>query len=119
MFRDSAGTHCQLLRDCSGKLPCYRIQRDGVHVLFSDVADLQMLGMSNFDIDWQFLSAFIHSCTIQIRRTAMIGVTELLAAEALDFKGNSVLHYSAWDPHALVKPAFTPDLSETQASPTT
>jgi asparagine synthase (glutamine-hydrolysing) len=112
MFRDSAGTHCQLLRDCSGKLPCYRIQRDGVHILFSDVADLKMLGISNFDIDWQFLSAFIHSSTIQTRRTAMVGVTELLAGEALEFKGNSVHQYSAWDPRAIVRSGFIPDYDE-------
>jgi asparagine synthase (glutamine-hydrolysing) len=112
MFRDSAGTHCQLLRDCSGKLPCYRIQRDGVHVLFSDVTDLKILGISNFDIDWQFISAFIHSCNIQIRRTAMVGVTELLAGEALEFRGNSFRQYSAWDPRAIVRSGFIQDYDE-------
>jgi len=44
LFRDASGTHCKVVRDCSGKVPCYRTDQDSVNVFFSNISDLRAIG---------------------------------------------------------------------------
>jgi asparagine synthase (glutamine-hydrolysing) len=111
-FRDYAGSHCQIIRECSGKIPCYRFAHDSVQIFFSDVSDLQTIGLSHFDVDWSYLAAFLYSCDMQVRKTALVGVSELLAGDAVDVNGDSVRHYSVWDPRRIVRTDLISDYEE-------
>jgi len=103
LFCCASGKRYKILRDCSGGIPCYRAEQDSVHVFFSDVSDLEAAGISRNVIDWRYLAAFIYSCDMQVKNTALFGVTELLAGEAVEITGSSMRQYSAWDPRAIVK----------------
>ena len=111
-FRDDAGSHCQIIRECSGKIPCYRFAQDSVQVFFSDVSDLQIIGLSHFDIDWSYLAAYLYTCDMQVRKTALVGVSELLAGDAVEVNEDSVRHYSVWDPRAIVRTDLIDDYEE-------
>ncbi len=112
LLRDESGAHAKVIRDCSGKIPCYRMEQDSVNVFFSDISDLRTLGISRFDIDWRYVAAFIYSCDIQVRNTGLLGVTELLAGEAVEFKGDSVRQYSTWDPRVVARRASVGDYEQ-------
>jgi asparagine synthase (glutamine-hydrolysing) len=112
LFRNSTGTRCRVVRDCSGKIPCYRAEIDSVHLLFSDVSTLRDEGLIRFSIDWSCLAAFIYAKDAQIRRTPLLGVTELLAGYAVEITGNSVTQYAAWDPCKIVRRRSVDDYEE-------
>lgn len=95
---DPARAYSLVLRDPSGKVPCYRLQHAGVHVLFSDIADLVPMRDLRLTLDFDFLSAFIYHTWLQIRRTAFREIAELLAGECLELRGSSVQQRILWNP---------------------
>jgi asparagine synthase (glutamine-hydrolysing) len=84
-------------------------------VFFSDISDLRTIGLSRFDIDWRYAAAFLYSCDIQVRNTGLLGVTELLAGDAVEFNENSVRQYSAWDPRTVVRGALIRDYEQAKS----
>lgn len=100
---DRTGIHCLVVRDLSGKLPCYRLRHDGVDILFADVADLIALPLPQLTPNLHYLAASIHSSALQIRATAFKEVTELLAGESYERRGPSGRQQFAWDPRCLVE----------------
>jgi asparagine synthase (glutamine-hydrolysing) len=112
LFRNSTGTRCRVVRDCSGKIPCYRAEQDSVHVFFSDLSTLYVEGLQRFAIDWSCLAAFIYSRDAQIRRSPLFGVTELLAGDAVEVSDNAVRQYVAWDPREIVRGRWVDDYVE-------
>jgi asparagine synthase (glutamine-hydrolysing) len=111
-FRNSTGTHCRVVRDCSGKIPCYRTQKNSVHLFFSDVSTLTVEGLQRFAIDWSCLAAFIYSRDAQIRKSPLQGVTELLAGDVVEVNDDLVRQYEAWDPRKIVRERSVDDYEE-------
>src|SRR6202790_1733166 len=93
-------------------MPCYRAEHDSVHLFFSDVSTLRAEGLQRFTIDWSCLAAFIYSRDAQIRRTPLLGVTELLAGDAVEIGGDAVRQYVAWDPRKIVRERAIDDYEE-------
>ena len=87
-----------IIRDCSGKVPCYYMAAGEVTVAFADIADLAPLRFASFTIDTQYLAAFISWTQLQIRRTALREVTEVLAGDCVEVRGNARNQHSIWDP---------------------
>jgi asparagine synthase (glutamine-hydrolysing) len=83
-----------------------------VHLFFSDVSTLRDEGLLRFSIDWSCLAAFIYARDAQIRRTSLLGVTELLAGDAVEITENSVRQYAAWDPCKIVRTRSVDDYEE-------
>jgi asparagine synthase (glutamine-hydrolysing) len=104
LLRDSAG-NLQIIRDPSGKIPCYYTRIADVTVLFSDLADLAPLGLPEFTVNWQYLAAFIYSSQLQVRSCGFSEVTELLAGERLEVSRDSVSvrQTSLWDPRRVCR----------------
>jgi len=104
LFRDSVG-NLQIIRDSSGKIPCYYTRVAGVTVLFSDLADLAPLELPEFAVNWQYVAAFIYSSQLQVRSCGFREVTELLAGERLEVSRDSVsvLPISLWDPRKVCR----------------
>ena len=100
---DRASRSAYAIRDCSGKIPCYYTQYRGVAILFADVEDLAPLELPPFTVNWEYLAAFIYSSQLQVRACAFSEITEVLAGECLEVRGNSLRQTSLWDPRDICR----------------
>jgi asparagine synthase (glutamine-hydrolysing) len=98
LLRDRDNRRSCAIRDCSGKLPCYYTRFRNVTIWFADIADLAPLGLPPFNINWEYLAAFIYSSQMQVRACGFKEVTEILAGECLEVRGNELSHRAIWDP---------------------
>jgi asparagine synthase (glutamine-hydrolysing) len=88
----------QVIRDCSGRIPCYRVRHRGVDIIFSDMADLADLHLPALRIDFKYLAAFACSSQLQIRSTGFDEITELLAGDCFTVCGKRRSQNCLWDP---------------------
>ncbi|MCV2438701.1 asparagine synthetase B family protein [Paucibacter sp. DJ2R-2] len=107
-FTDKGGAHC-VLRDPSGTLPCFHLQRHGVTVVFSWLEDaLQVLDAQELPrVNWDALRAqLLHGPQIG-KGTALDGVQQVLPGEMLDLsQGRPTL---LWDAvHFARSPLYLP-----------
>jgi asparagine synthase (glutamine-hydrolysing) len=86
------------IRDCSGKIPCYRTRTSDVEVVFADVKDISRLDLPQFTVNWRYVAAFLYSSQLQIRETGLNEVTELLAGESFADDTKSLTQVSLWHP---------------------
>jgi asparagine synthase (glutamine-hydrolysing) len=101
-----------VLRDPSGKLPCYWLRHAQVDVLFSDIADLTALPLPPPTPNFQYLAAFIYRDSLQIRESALAEVSEILAGECIEFRHSSTRHGVAWDPRSIMAGGCRPTYDE-------
>ena len=101
-----------VLRDCSGKVPCYRTTFEGVQIAFSDVNDLGSLGMSRFTINKTFLAGFIYEPEMAQRDTALNEISEVLAGECLEIRDDRPHSLTVWDPRAISRENPIEDFGE-------
>jgi asparagine synthase (glutamine-hydrolysing) len=87
-----------VLRDCSGRLPCYRLRHSLVDLFFADPAVLCSLGLAPGSCNWDYICAFLCSSQLQIRDTALQGVTELLAGDCFQITPSERRIDCAWSP---------------------
>lgn len=97
--------HSVVLRDPSGKIPCYRLRHANVDVLFSDIADLAALPLPPLTFNLRYLAALIYLSTLEIRESALTEVTEILAGECLEVHGSSAEQRIGWDPCSVASAA--------------
>jgi len=113
---DPASNVSYVIRDCSGKIPCYTTTYRDVSVVFGEINDLDGLGLPPFEIDIHYLSAFIYWPELQVNQCAVKRVTELLAGQRLErTRGVSTIS-SAWDPCAIVRSGAIDSASEAQSA---
>jgi asparagine synthase (glutamine-hydrolysing) len=102
-LRDPAGANTFVLRDCSGKIPCYRLRLSGIDLLFPDTAALCALGLVPTSMNMDYICAFLCSSQLQVRDTALAGVTELLAGDCFRRRSADDFGYHcAWNPVELL-----------------
>lgn len=89
--------HSVVLRDPSGKLPCYRLRHLGIDIVFSDVADLAFLPPPVFGLNLPYLAAFVFRGSIQTRETGLAAVTEVLAGECYEIRGTCSRQKIIWN----------------------
>jgi asparagine synthase (glutamine-hydrolysing) len=92
-----------VIRDSSGKIPCYYRRFGDVTVVFSDINDLTPLELPEPTVNWKYLAAFISSSQSQIRPCAFSEVRELLVGECLTVQGRSESQTAIWDPRAICR----------------
>jgi asparagine synthase (glutamine-hydrolysing) len=97
-MRNPDGTRTFAIRDCSGKVPCYRTTYNNVHICCADLSDLQELELPPFTINWRYLAAFIYVDRMQVRDCAFNEVTELLAGDCFEIKRGIPHLFSLWNP---------------------
>ena len=95
---DTARRSVYVIRDCSGRIPCYRTQHFGVEIMFSDMADLRDLRLPTFSINLKYVTAFTCASQLQIRSTGLNGVTELLAGDCFSMRAGIGSQHSLWSP---------------------
>ncbi|MEO6279849.1 asparagine synthase-related protein [Roseateles sp.] len=99
-FIQTASGSTAVLRDRSGTLPCFRIVREGVSIVFSWLEDaLRLLAPAALPaVNWDALLAQLAHGLLGGRETALEGVTEVLAGEWRDLHTDkSTLLWSAVD----------------------
>jgi asparagine synthase (glutamine-hydrolysing) len=95
----ASGSTC-VVRDPSATLPCYWMRRQGIMIVFSWLEDALELFPSDEAPcpNWRALEAFLWFGSLGGRETALEGVSQLLAGEALDLRTErSTLLWSAID----------------------
>lgn len=95
---DKSRRSLYVIRDCSGKMPCYRTQHFGVDIVFADLADLRELNLPTFRVNLKYVTAFTCASQLQIRATGLSEVTELLAGDCFSVKCGVRSQYSLWNP---------------------
>ncbi len=88
----------KVVRDCSGKLPCFRLLHEGVNLFLSDPGLAPRLGLPAVAIDWHYLASFLLFDDMRVRRTGLRGVTEILPGESLMVCGDIARPAVLWDP---------------------
>lgn len=103
-LRDPTGSNTLVIRDCSGKLPCYRLRHSQVDLFFSDPAALYALNLVPSGINFDYVCAFLCSSQMQIRDTGLEGVTELLAGDCFHrTSAGTDTEHPAWSPHSVLQ----------------
>ncbi len=97
---DARAARVMILRDPSGALPCYYLHLGSLTLIGSAVADLIRAASRHAEIDWSYIAE--HLCFPHFRpvRTALTGVTELVAGTELylaEGKSEVRVIWSPWD----------------------
>lgn len=91
-----------VLRDCSGKVPCFLTQYRSISIVFADINDIRVPGI-RFHIDWEYLATFLYYEQLQIRRSGLVEVTELLAGDQVEFSQSGTVPRVLWDPRTIAR----------------
>jgi asparagine synthase (glutamine-hydrolysing) len=94
--------NCQVVRDCSGWIPCFRTRYAEVEILFSDVIELEPLKLPRFTLNYRYLAAYIYNPSLQIRDSGLTEVTEILAGDCVEFSQSLVRQFCIWNPRQFV-----------------
>jgi asparagine synthase (glutamine-hydrolysing) len=94
--------NCQVVRDCSGWLPCFRTRHANVEIFFSDLLELEILKLPQFTLNLRYLAAYIYNPSLQIRESGLREVTELLAGDCVEFSESGVHQFCIWNPRQFV-----------------
>jgi asparagine synthase (glutamine-hydrolysing) len=100
---DATNRKHYVLRDCSGKVPCFLTKYRSVGIVFADINDVRGIPGLRLRIDWEYLASFLYYEQLQIRRSGLVEVTEVLAGDQVEFSRSQVLHRVLWDPRAIVR----------------
>ena len=87
-----------VVRDSSGKIPCYRTQHFGVDIVFSDLNDMRALNLPTFTINFKYVTAFLCASQMQIRESGLNEVAELLAGDCFQVVSGRRSHIALWNP---------------------
>jgi asparagine synthase (glutamine-hydrolysing) len=90
----------RILRDPSGALPCYLVHHRGVSLIFSWLDDVLTLvpGLPAPTVNWDYLAVHIPSHVLECRETAIDGVTQILAGEAVLARKDTTTCEVYWSP---------------------
>ncbi|HEY6926607.1 MAG TPA: asparagine synthase-related protein [Steroidobacteraceae bacterium] len=95
-----------VIRDCSGKLPCYYRRHQDVTIVFSDTNDLSPLELPATTPNWNYLAAFIYSSQLQVRDCATLEEHELLVGERLTVRSRANCQTAIWDPRQVCREQY-------------
>ena len=106
------GTVHHVLRDCSGKMPCYIVESGDTTIVTGNIDDLSGLNLPAFSINTRFLAGFVHNAEFAHRDCALNEVKELLAGECLELMGGRRKQFALWDPRAICRESPLEDFDE-------
>ncbi len=89
----------RLLRSPDGAVPCFRTEREGVHIVFAEAADFIAMA-PDVAPDLAFVAAFLVYPRVVLRRTGLCGVEEIAPGEAAMFTRTAARTEVFWAPMA-------------------
>lgn len=109
---DRDGAVHYILRDCSGKIPCYTLVQGDCTIVAASVEDLSGLPLPRFSINVQYLAGFVYETELTRRECALNEVNEVLAGECLELKGGHARQFAVWDPRAISREGIVEDFED-------
>ncbi|MGO8858179.1 MAG: asparagine synthase-related protein [Steroidobacteraceae bacterium] len=106
------GTEHYILRDCSGKIPCYKITRGDTTILTSNINDLSGLPFPSFSLNARYLAGFVYAAELAQKECALNEVTELLAGECLELADTHARQLTLWDPRTICRECAVENFEE-------
>jgi asparagine synthase (glutamine-hydrolysing) len=106
------GTVHQVLRDCSGRMPCYIVEQGDTTIIAGNIDDLPGLELPLFSINTRFLAGFIYNAELAQRECALNEVKELLAGECLEVRSGQRRQFAMWDPRVICRESWLEDFDE-------
>lgn len=89
-----------VVRDPSGAVPCYHVSlEDGESLIAADAAHARLALGAARQVDWDEIVAQLQYFSLRTARTALTGMSELLAGQALDLKSRGTATSMLWSPH--------------------
>ena len=111
-FLNDCGTRHYVLRDSSGKIPCYTITRGDTCILTSNIEDLVGLELPPLSINARYLAGFIYNAELSQRECGLNEVHELLAGECLELSESHANQLCLWDPRTICRERAVDDFEE-------
>lgn len=110
----AASGEVTVLRDPSAGLPCYYLALERGYAVASDVDLFVRAGLLKPSIDWDKITRYLAAKDLPSERTALCGVSELLAGLSLHYRHGQFAIREAWSPWNHVDPtdAGDPELAE-------
>ena len=106
------GTVHHVLRDCSGKMPCYIVELGDTTIIAGNIDDLSSLNLPKFSINTRYLAGFVYNAELAQRECALNEVKELLAGECLELRAGRRTQLTLWDPRAICRESPLEDFDE-------
>src|SRR5882724_3465811 len=103
IIQDEATASALVIRDCSGKLPCFKTSAGPVSIIFSYVGDLASLHLPRRSLNLDYLAAFILDPDLQTRHCALEDMQEILAGECLTISRGVIVQFPIWNPAVVAK----------------
>ncbi len=97
------GTVHYILRDCSGKIPCYAITHGPTTIVASNIEDLSGLELPRFSINARYIAGFIYDAELSQNECGLNEVKEVLAGECLELNGAGARQFPLWDPRSICR----------------
>jgi asparagine synthase (glutamine-hydrolysing) len=111
-FLNDHGRACYVLRDCSGKIPCYVITHSDATIVTSNIEDIAGLPLPSFSINTQYLAGFIYDAEMSQRECALKEVKELLAGECLELCDTRFRQFPVWNPWTICRERSLEDFED-------
>lgn len=108
---DRGSTH-YVLRDSSGRIPCYVIICGDVTIVMSNIADISGLQLPSFSINARYLAGFTYEAELSQRECGLNEVKELLAGECLEVSHTRSRQFSMWDPGTICREQAVEDFED-------
>jgi len=96
-LQDADGT-TRVLRDPSAGLPCLTIRFGGVRIFFSAMRAIEHLDLGSFDVNWEYLAAWVCMMKGPTHATALREVSQVLGGECLEIHDDRSISTFYWDP---------------------
>jgi asparagine synthase (glutamine-hydrolysing) len=100
-----------VIRDCSGRIPCYYVHLAGLYAFFSDIRDIEGFCF-RFTLNPQYLAARVLYNPLHIRETGLREVSELLSGDGVSISRGHATHQSLWNPRLLAGTCIIEDYRE-------
>jgi asparagine synthase (glutamine-hydrolysing) len=91
-----------LLKDPTGRLPCYVTKCAGVSVVFSYMPDFVTLGARALSLNWSYVAARLALGSGRADDTGLDGVHEVLGGQCWEFHGGRDARHLYWNPAQLL-----------------
>ncbi len=98
LVRDAGSGRCSLLREPTASLACFHMNWDGVHVLFSDFADLVRYVAPALTVDWSYLATRLALGYQPSRHCAVTEIEDIPGGEWTTFADRGAKRTTLWHP---------------------
>ena len=78
LVRNEAGDAFHILRDPTGAVPCYRLEKRGVTMLASDLSLFPVEVLDEARVDWSFVTQLAAYPHLRGERTGIVGIDEVI-----------------------------------------